>query len=303
MWLSFRLRLSSPAQTNDNFRLVARRILPLLAAVLLPMLAQGHGPLHERISELNAEVAKKPDDAELRYQLAEICYQHGDWEIALTQLARVDELAPGKFPTDLLRGSAALGAGKAVDAKEALDRFIAKYPGNAKALTLRARAFERLEKGEQCLEDYRAALSGATRPEPDLFCEVADALAFRGHTDEALRVLDAGMAKLGTIPSLALKAIAMEVTAKHFDAALVRMDAMQKSAPRPEPWMAKRAALLEQAGRKEESRAAWESLATHLAALPDNERQSHAMSTLAEQSKAALEKLKKLSISPQTALQ
>lgn len=295
--------MSSPAQFNDYSRRVALRMLTALAVLVLAAAAWGHGSLHERIAALSAEIAKRPDDAGLRFQLAEIRCQHGDWAEALVSLDKVEQLAPGRFPTDMLRGRAALGAGRAADAKAALDRFIAAHPGNAQALTLRARAFGRLEKGGQCLDDYRAALAAEARPEPDIFQEVADALAFRGHEDEAVRVLDAGIAKLGMIPSLALKAIAMEVKLKHYDAALARMEAMQKAAPRPEPWMAKRAALLEQAGRFEESKAAWESLASHLAALPDNERRSHAMSTLTEQSKLALEKLKKRPITSQTSLQ
>lgn len=295
------MRKSSPAPTNYNP--ITLRKLTVLAqcsfvAALLVMQAWGHGPLHERIAELTAEVARKPDDAALRYQLAEICCQHGDWEIALTSLDSADQLAPGRFPTDLLRGRAALSAGQAMEAKTALDRFIAAHPGNPQALLLRARAFERLGKNEPCLDDYRAALAADEHPEPDLFCEAAVALAFRGHEDEALRVLDAGMAKLGTIPSLALKAMEMEVSQKHYDAALVRLDALQKASPRPEPWMAKRAALLEQAGRHDESRTAWESLASHLATLPNTERRSHAMSALAEQAQHALQKFPKSPTTP-----
>lgn len=296
MGLSFPLRMSSPAQFNDYSCRVARRILHVLAAVLLPVLAQGHGPLHERIAALTAEIATKPDDAALRYQLAEICCQHGDWDTSLKNLDRVDELAPGRFPTDLVRGRAALSAGKTDKARAALDRFIAAYPGNPQALLLRARAFEQLGKNDECLDDYRATLAADKHPVPDVFQEVAVALAFRRHEEEALRVLDAGMTKLGPIPTLGLKAMEIELSLKHYDAALLRLDAMQKAAPRPEPWMAKRAVLLEQAGRLDESRAAWESLATHLAALPETERRSHAMSTLGKKAKLALEKFPKRTI-------
>jgi Flp pilus assembly protein TadD len=294
--------MSSPAQFNDNSRRGVSGSLAALVLALLPLGAWGHGPLHERIAALTAEVAAKPDDVTLRYQLAEICFQHGDWDASLKNLERVEQLAPGQFPTDLLRGRAALSAGKADDAKAALDRFIAGQPGNSQALYLRARAFERLGKNDECLNDYRAALAVDARPEPDVFQEVAVALAFRGHKDEALRVLDAGMAKLGAIPTLGLKAIEMEVSLKRYDAALLRLEAMQKAAPRPEPWMAKRAALLEQAGRPDESRAAWESLVTHLSALPEAERRSHAMSKFAEQSKLALEKLPKRTITSPSSL-
>ena len=52
--------------------------------------------------------------------------------------------------------------------------------------------------------------------------------------------------------------------------------------------MARRATVLAQAGRIEESRAAWKALVEHLDSLPENERRSHAMSALREEASAAL---------------
>jgi hypothetical protein len=80
----------------------------------------------------------------------------------------------------------------------------------------------------------------------------------------------------------------LQLAAKDYDGALSRIDTMQKSAPRPEPWMAKRAELLADAGRVEESRAAWQALLTHLSTLPNLERGSHSMSILSEKAHLAL---------------
>ena len=298
--------MSASAQT-DHAR--NRRSLPGLAALAcwalavagLPEAASGHGAYHERIAELAAALARQPDDVGLHFQLADLHCQHGDWADALASLTRVDQLAPGRFPTDLVRGRAALGAGQAPEAKAALDRFLAAHPGHAQALMLRARAFERLGENAPCLDDYRAALAASAQPEPDLLQEAAEALAFRGREEEAVRVLAAGIDRLGTVPSLVLKAMELEIATKKFDAALSRVDAMQKSAPRPEPWMARRASVLAQAGRTEESRAAWQALVEHLAALPNLERGSHAMSKLAEDARQALAALAGLSaIHPQS---
>lgn len=96
------------------------------------------------------------------------------------------------------------------------------------------------------------------------------------------------MKRLGPIPSLQLKVLEVEVAAGRCDSALSRLDAMQRSAPRPEPWMEKRASILAQAGRPAESRAAWQALVSHLRSLPANERDSHAMARLAERARQAL---------------
>jgi hypothetical protein len=85
----------------------------------------------------------------------------------------------------------------------------------------------------------------------------------------------------------------LEIITGDFDSALKRVDQLQKFAPRPEPWMAKRASLLAQAGRIADSRAAWQSLLAHLSALPNLERGSKPMKLLAEQAHQALAALDK----------
>ena len=122
-----------------------------------------------------------------------------------------------------------------------------------------------------------------------------------GLAGEAVQVLAAGIEKLGPIPSLALRAMEVEIATKNFDAALTRVEALRKSAPRPEPWMARRASVLAQAGRIEDSRAAWQALVEHLAALPNLERGSHAMSKLAEDARQALASLASLTAPGTTA--
>ena len=209
----------------------------------------------------------------------------------MKSLARAEELAPGKFPVDLMRGRIHLGAKRPEQAFEALDRFLKEQPGNSMALIYRARAFALLGKGEESLADYRAALALATNPEPDHFQEAAEALASRDHKDEAVRVLGDGMTKLGPVPSLVLKAMELEIATGKFDGALLRVDVMRISAPRPEPWMAKRAEILDLAGRRAEALAAWQALVAHIAALPNLQRGSHSMSTLAEQAQNALRRI------------
>jgi len=67
------------------------------------------------------------------------------------------------------------------------------------------------------------------------------------------------------------------------------VDEAQKEAPRPEPWMARRATILTQAGRIEESRNAWKALLAQLASLPEHDRASRAMRQLEDEARKALE--------------
>ena len=270
---------------------LSRRTL-LARGVLLLLLQTGsvfaHGGYHERIASLTAEVEKNPSDPLLHFELANLHGQHGDLQLALQSLDRVDALAPGKFLTDLLRGDAFLVAGKFAKAKEALDRQLVSHPECARAWLLRARAEQKLAHDPASLADYREAFKRTASPDPDLVQEVAGALATHGCEKEAAQVLDAGIEKLGKIPSLLIPAIELEIARKDFDAALRRVEEARRDAPRPEPWMARRAAVLAQAGRIEESRAAWKALAQHLDSLPAQERTSYAMSKLTEETRQAL---------------
>jgi tetratricopeptide (TPR) repeat protein len=251
----------------------------------------GHGGYHERIDFLTKALKKTPSDPALRFELANLHGLHGDLKLALQNLDRVDALASGKFPTDLLRGQAFLVAHDFGKAKEAFDRQLVSHPETARAWLLRARAERELGQHLASLADYREALKRTASPEPDLIEEVASALASNGKKEEATEVLAAGMEKLGKIPSLVLRALDLEVAMKNFDAALRRIEEARQTAPRPEPWMARRATILSQAGRIDESRAAWKALADHLASLPGRERTSRAMTRLNEEAQQALAKL------------
>jgi predicted Zn-dependent protease len=262
-----------------------------LAGLLLALQAGpvfGHGGLHELIDAQTNAVEKSPSDASLRFELANLHAQHGDLKLALKNLDRVDALAPGKFLTDLSRGEAYFIARDFAKTKTALDRQLGSHPESVRAWLLRARAERELGQQTASVADYREALKRTSAPEPDLVQEVAGALAAAGHKEEAAEVLAAGIERLGKIPSLVLRAIDLEIEMKKFDAALRRIDQARQDAPRPEPWMARRAAVLAKAGRLEESRAAWKALLEHLDSLPENERTSRAMSTLTKEARAAL---------------
>jgi predicted Zn-dependent protease len=251
----------------------------------------GHGGYHERIAELTAEVKKNPSDPVLHFTLANLLGLHGDLQAALLSADRVDALAPGKFLTDLSRGQALLVAREFARAKEALDRHLASHPETAHAWLLRARAGKALGQNTASLADYREALTRTASPDPDLVQEVAGALATNGQPEEAARVLAAGIDKLGKIPSLVLRALDLEMAMKDFDAALRRVEEARQTAPRPEPWMARRATVLAKAGRTEESQAAWSELLKHLDSLPARERTSNAMSRLRKEANQALKSL------------
>lgn len=255
----------------------------MVLSALIPRGAIAHGAFDDAIKRLDALLAEAPEDALLWFQRSSLNLSHGEWQQALLDIERVDRLASGTYPVDFIRGQALALGGLSEAARTVLDSFLKANPEHAAAYAVRARVFLQLNRPEDAFIDFRAVLTKSATPEPDHYQEFAEALASQGQQNAASSVLQEGIHKLGNIPSLISKALELEVATGQFDAALTRVDAMQKNAPRPEPWMAKRAQVLAQAGRTEEASKAWQTLAAHIAALPNLERGSHAMSTLLEQ--------------------
>lgn len=264
-------------------------MLGFVGMILAPIVpAAAHGTHSALLARVDERLAEQPLNGDLWYQRAVLEFEHEDWAAAASDFEKAEQYAPGGFPVLWWQGRILDQQGNFRDAKSVLDRFLAKTPGHWGGLASRARVEIKLGRVNEALDDFRAALAANPEAEPDLVVEVAQALACNGVTDEALRVLEAGVKRLGPIPSLQLKILEVEVNSGRYDSALSRLDAMQRSAPRPEPWMEKRASLLAQAGRPGESRAAWQALVSHLKSLPANERDSHSMVILSERARQAL---------------
>ncbi len=247
-----------------------------------------HGTFHELMEELDSEMKLRPNDPALLVRRAGIQLEHEEWMLALTDLERANRLGADDGDLQYLRGRALAAGGMLKQAREELDAYIANHREPGLARVERARVLSKLGETEAALQDYRAALKTAVLPEPDLVIEAADTLWAQKLNDEALSVLSTGIEKTGPIPQLVLKAMDYELAAQRYDDVLKRIDAMQACAPRPEPWMAKRASILAQAGRADDAKAAWTALRDHVLALPNLERGSHAMSRLLEEAQTAL---------------
>jgi tetratricopeptide (TPR) repeat protein len=249
---------------------------------------RAHGTYHEMIEQLDLEMKQRPNDPTLIIRRAFIHLEHEDWKTALVDLERATRMGADEGDLQYLRGRALAAGGMLKQAREELDAYITNHREAGLALVERARVLKKLGEPEAALQDYRAALLAAPMPEPDLVIETAEALQAQKLNEEALSVLSRGIEKIGPVPQLVLKAMDYELTAQRYDDVLKRIDAMQACAPRPEPWMAKRASILAQAGRTDDAKAAWTKLRDHLLALSNLERGSHAMSRLLEEAQAAL---------------
>jgi Flp pilus assembly protein TadD len=148
--------------------------------------------------------------------------------------------------------------------------------------------FAALGEAEPSLADYRAFLARHERPSPEMALESAGAITAAGHPRESLLALDAVTRRIGAYPVIEQAALQLALSLEQFDDALRHIDALQRMAPRPEPWMAERAAVLARAGRRDEAREAWQALLRHIDALPTLRRGVRDMRRLADHARTQL---------------
>ena len=250
--------------------------------------SHGHGAYHDVVTEATRELALKPNDAALRFKLACAHEEHGEWTLALEELERLRRLDAQGFEIGFVQGKALATGAQWRAAKGALDEFLSTSPGHVDALAERGQVLLKLGETEAALVDFSAAV-GTDRPlSPELYVLAATAFAEHSQSEQAIAILRKGLALVGGDPALLLPSLELELSAGNLAEALSRVDAMQKAAPRPEPWMARRAQVFTQAGKTQEARAAWTSLRDHLLSLPSLERGTPLLSQLLTEAQRAL---------------
>lgn len=269
-----------------------RLVISILSATAIVALHRSelfaHGASHELIESASREIAARPDDAPLYLRRAVLHLEHGDWRACLLDVGEAERRQTQDIGADFVRARALSAGACFAEAKVALDRFIAAHPEHAPAILERARVLRALGKTEQAAEEFARAMTRIPRPEPDQVFELAAFLCAAGREAEALAAIDQALKVTPGVPSLIECAVKIEMDRKNFDAALRRIEEAIRSVKTKEPLMARRAAVLAQAGRITESLAAWRELQVRLAALPGAERESHAMASLLKRTRHAI---------------
>lgn len=267
-----------------------------LAACLLlvwPVVCRGHRDIELQVAALTGQIAQQPANAELYFRRGELHRYHQDWALALADYDRALQRDTHLEQARLARAATVLESGQPAAARTALDAYLSAHPDDATALLLRARALAALNEYVAAAADYAASIARQPQPQPEYFIEQARTLVAAGpqHVDDALRCLDAGLAKLGAVPTLAMMAFDLELGRKNYDGALARLDKIVAGAARKEFWLERRGEVLEQAGRATEAREAYAAALSALETLPAHRRHVAAVEELEGTIRTALKRL------------
>jgi tetratricopeptide (TPR) repeat protein len=187
-----------------------------------------------------------------------------------------------------------LEAGRPKPARGFLDSYLEARPNDAAANAARGRALAEMGKHLAAVEDFDRAIahSQGDHNMPELYLERARALVAAGpqHLNRAIAGLDEGLERLGEPVTLQLYAIDLEVEGRRYDSALKRLDLLASRAARQEPWLMRKGAVLEAAGRREDALKVYRKALEAVESLPQNRRGSKAVSRLESEARAAIER-------------
>lgn len=251
---------------------------------------RAHDGPHDQIVQLTAQISREPQRAELYLRRGDLFRLDGDLAKAALDLDRAAQLDATLPDIDLARARLFVAVKQPRKAEAAATRFLSRWPRHVAALQLRAGVRRDLGLRAGALDDLTQVLN--IQPTPDGFIERAR-LLLSAPVDElaALKGIDEGIARLGSIVTLELEAIAIERRLHRYDAALTRVDAYTSNAARKETWLVRRAEILEEAGRRDDARVAYQSALTAIAALPDYIRSTRASSALVNRIRTSLDHL------------
>jgi tetratricopeptide (TPR) repeat protein len=260
--------------------------------------AAAHPEILAEIEGVTRRIEADPASAELYLKRGELYRIDGDWTAAAADYERARQLDPQLHPVEFCTGKMRLEAGDARAALAHLNRFLAVRGDDAEGLALRGRVHVALGEGLAAATDFGRAIERRVAeneaPPPELYIARSRALlqAGAGHADEALSGLAQGLELLARPITLEQEALDVELGAGRTDAALARVERLlATSTLRPEPWLVRRAEILEQAGRPADARRAWRTALDALEAQPALRRTKGFLAALERQARAGLERI------------
>lgn len=272
----------------------------LLAMVLLclPLHVLAHGDAHERIHQIDAQLERKPGNADLHLRRGQIYLEERHAAEARADFERALVLDPGLHAARYFLSDALLLSGQPAPAETQVLQFIqAQAPEQKGALSrgywLLGEIRFALRRPVEAVAAYEQAFSHTAEPTPSHYRSYIDACLAAGgqHLDEARLVLDQAMAKGGAVDALLEMAVEVEMKAGHTESALRRMEswiAQGKSLPFLHY---RRAEILAGAERLPEARQALAVAGAALADIPERRRKSKAYAELARQISALGERV------------
>jgi len=257
------LKVRSKSAASGNVYL--HRLI-LVGALSLVGLAFGHPGQHEQLQEINRSIAQSPDAQDLYIKRGAIYSTGGEFEHAIADFDRAAQLgSPAMVAFE--RGLLYYRLGEFDRAIQHLDQYIEHFPRTAVAYEYRARCARDAGNYADAVNDLNRYFELHENPHPGNYISAATMLGEMGKTDEALKVLDAGLDKIGLTPQLQRHAIKLELENQQPKNAITRLESLRKPLKENPGWKLEMAELLLLVNRRTEAETMLAEVETELSEL------------------------------------
>ena len=246
-----------------------------------PQKVWAHGELLIRIGAATEKIAVATNSAQLYLERGELYREDKNWAAAKADYDQTTALDPGlSDKVNFCRAKMLDDSGELETSRAMFTGILSNSPTDGEALVGRARVLIKLNQRPAAIQDYQNGIEHLTKPQPEYFLELAQALSADGKPVEALLSLDQGIGVYGPLISLQTFALDLELAQKNYDTAIVRVDTIIERSIRKEDWLAKRADILLAAGRLTEAQKSFEAALSAISILPWRLQQGLAMQNL-----------------------
>jgi tetratricopeptide (TPR) repeat protein len=247
-------------------------LLSIVIGLLLPGSLLAHGDLHNQITQITRQLESEPRNAVLYHKRGELHRAHGEYPEALADYEAAEKLDPKLDVVFLSRGRVLSEFRDFAAALKALDSFLIRHPDHIEARWLRGRVLARLNRRDDAEKEFAGAIAATEEPSPEQIIERSLNLEQAGRADAALSSVNAAMQRVGSLATLEMEALNLEVQLKRYDDAVTRLDRLMAGAQRKETYLARKAAVLRQAGKSEMAQRCYAEALEAIVALPENQR-------------------------------
>ncbi len=267
------------------------RFIALGWLTFAPAVTFAHEDLHERIAALDRQISASAT-APLLIRRADLHRRHQDWDRALRDFAAAEALAPDDPALAPGRAQVHLDRGAPREALGVLDALEEETAGKGLILLLRARALAAAGETAAASTTYAAATERLATPRPEHFLEHAALLAAAEPADPegAIAVIDRGVARLGGLLSIQVRALEIERGAGLLEAALRRTRHIAADAAAGPQWRVVESEILLELKRCDEARKVARDVIDKLRRLPTRRRSTPGIRELERRAAAVLDR-------------
>jgi tetratricopeptide (TPR) repeat protein len=213
-----------------------------------------HPGQHDQLERINRHIAQAPTEQALFLQRGAIYAEGGQYERALADYRRAEELGlPVLVAFDL--GVLHYRMGEYERANGYLVDYVQQFPNHAPAHDYLARVARQMGEYDRAIANLEIYFRLQHNPNPGLYLSAAKTLEESGRYSEALIFLDQGIARLGVIPQLQRYAIGLELKRQQPVLAIERLETLRQMLRESPDWQLEMAELLVTVERREEATA------------------------------------------------